>query len=138
MIRNWKYILLGFYFGFVLIKSEAVSWFRIVEMFHFQSFHLFGVIGSAVVTGIISVFIIKGVHLTTIKDEPIDLKPKPFLLKANLFGGIIFGLGWAIVGACTVPLFIHFGAGTFIIIVPIISATFGTLVYGLLKEKLPH
>lgn len=138
MMKNLKYILLGFYFGFVLIKSEAVSWFRIVEMFHFQSFHLFGVIGSAVVTGIISVFLIKRLYLTTVKDEPIDLKPKPFLFKANLFGGIIFGLGWAIVGACTAPLFIHFGAGNFIIIIPIISATLGALVYGLLKEKLPH
>lgn len=138
MMKNLKYILLGFYFGFVLIKSEAVSWFRIVEMFHFQSFHLFGVIGSAVVTGIISVFLIKRLYLTTVKDEPIDLKPKPFLFKANLFGGIIFGLGWAIVGACTAPLFVHFGAGNSIIIVPIISATLGALVYGLLKEKLPH
>lgn len=138
MIKHLKYILLGFYFGFVLIKSEAVSWYRIVEMFRFQSFHLYGVIGSAVITGIISVLIIKGVHLTTVKDEPIDLKPKPFLPKANFFGGIIFGLGWAIVGACTAPLFIHFGAGNYIIVIPIITAILGTLVYGFLKEKLPH
>ena len=129
---------MGFYFGVVLIKSEAISWYRIVEMFHFQSFHLFGVIGSAVVTGIISVLIIKGVHLTTIKDEPIDLEPKPFLLKANLFGGIFFGLGWALVGACTAPLFVQLGAGNYIIIIPILAAFLGTLVYGIVKDKLPH
>jgi uncharacterized membrane protein YedE/YeeE len=137
-MKNIKYILLGFYFGVVLIKSEAISWYRIVEMFHFQSFHLFGVIGSAVVTGIISVLIIKGVHLTTIKDEPIDLKPKPFLPKANLFGGIFFGLGWALVGACTAPLFVQLGAGNYIIIIPILAAFLGTLVYGIVKDKLPH
>lgn len=137
-MKNLKYILLGFYFGIVLIKSEAVSWYRIVEMFRFESFHLYGVIGSAVFTGLVSVLIIKGVHLTTIKDEPIDLKPKPFLLKANLFGGTIFGLGWSIVGACTAPLFIHFGTGNFIIVVAIVFSILGTLVYGILKDKLPH
>ncbi|MCC7331560.1 MAG: YeeE/YedE family protein [Flavobacteriales bacterium] len=129
---------MGFYFGFVLIKSEAISWYRIVEMFHFQSFHLFGVIGSAVITGIVSVLIIKSVHLTTIKDEPIDLKPKPLLIRANFFGGLLFGLGWSLVGACTAPLFIHLGAGNLSILLVLIFVYIGTITYGAIKNKLPH
>jgi len=138
MIKTLKYILLGFYFGFVLIKSEAVSWYRIVEMFHFQSFHLFGVIGSAVVTGIVSIFLIKRLYLTTLDDEVVDLTPKPIRFKANFFGGILFGLGWSLVGACTAPLFIHFGAGSYIIIVALAAAILGTFIYGTIKHKLPH
>ncbi|MBW7846281.1 MAG: YeeE/YedE family protein [Bacteroidia bacterium] len=138
MKKNLKYILLGFYFGFILIKFEAVSWYRIVELFHFQSFHLFGVIGSAALTGIISVLIIKSIHLTTIKDEPIDLKTKPLLIKANFFGGVLFGLGWSLVGACTAPLFIHLGSGNLSVLFVLLFVFVGTLVYGSIKNHLPH
>lgn len=138
MIKYIKFILFGFYFSFVLIKSEAVSWFRIVEMFHFQSFHLFGVIGSAVVTGIISVQLIKRLKLKTLTQEEVNLKEKNLMPKANFFGGILFGLGWSLVGACTAPLFIHFGAGSYVIIIVIAAAILGTFVYGTIKHKLPH
>ncbi|MDF1676918.1 MAG: YeeE/YedE thiosulfate transporter family protein [Vicingaceae bacterium] len=131
-MKQLFYIISGIYFGFILIKSEAVSWFRILEMFHFQSFHMFGVIISAILTGIISVLIIKK------KFPKIDLTPKPLLLKANFFGGILFGVGWSIVGACTAPLFIHLGSGNFIILIPLLFALLGTYLYGILKNKLPH
>ncbi|MCO6501166.1 MAG: YeeE/YedE family protein [Vicingus serpentipes] len=137
-MKQLKFILFGSFFGFVLIKSEAVSWYRIVEMFHFQSFHMFGVIGSAVAVGAISVLIIKQLNTTTFKNKPINLDKKPLMVTSNLLGGIIFGLGWSIVGACPAPLFIHFGAGNYIILIPIIFALIGTFVYGSIKDKLPH
>lgn len=137
-MKNLKFVILGFYFGFILIKSEAVSWYRIVEMFHFQSFHMFGVIASAILVGIISVIIIKKLNLKSFNNSSIDTLRKPLQFKANLFGGIIFGLGWSIIGACTAPLFVHLGAGNFVMIIPIIFAVLGTLSYGLLKQKLPH
>ena len=137
-MKQLKFILFGCFFGFILIKSEAVSWYRIVEMFHFQSFHMFGVIGSAVAVGAISVLIIKQLNKTTFKDAPINVDKKPLMFKSNLFGGIIFGLGWSIVGACPAPLFIHFGSGNYIIMVPIIFALIGTFVYGSIKDKIPH
>jgi len=137
-MKQLKFILFGCFFGFILIKSEAVSWYRIVEMFHFQSFHMFGVIGSAVAVGALSVLLIKKLNKTTFKENPINVDKKPLMVKSNLLGGIIFGLGWSIVGACPAPLFIHFGAGNYIILVPIIFALIGTFVYGSIKDKLPH
>lgn len=133
-----KFVVAGFYFGFILIKSEAISWYRIVEMFHFQSFPMFGIIGSAVGAGAISVLVIKKLNQSVFKTQPIDLTKKPFQLKAHLLGGLIFGLGWSLVGACPGPLFVHLGAGNTIILIPVLFAVLGTYFYGRFKDSLPH
>jgi uncharacterized protein len=134
---NFKYAAMGMVFGIILIKSEVVSWFRIQEMFRLESFHMYGVIGSAVVTGIISVWLIKRFEVKTIYGEPILLPTKKFN-KGQIFGGLIFGLGWAITGACPGPLFAQIGTGLTIVLVTLLSAIAGTWVYGLIREKLPH
>jgi uncharacterized protein len=134
---NFKYAAMGMVFGIILIKSEVVSWFRIQEMFRLESFHMYGVIGSAVVTGIISVWLIKRFKVKTIYGEPILLPTKKFN-KGQIFGGLIFGLGWAITGACPGPLFAQIGTGLTIVLVTLFSAIAGTWVYGLIREKLPH
>ena len=132
-----KYLLMGLFFGIILVKSEVISWYRIQEMFRLQSFHMFGVIGSAVITGIISVWIIKKFNIKTIRSEKIEFPTKKFN-KGQIYGGLIFGFGWAITGACPGPLFAQIGSGFSVIIVTLLSAIAGTWVYGLLKEKLPH
>ena len=132
-----KYLIMGLLFGIILVKSEVISWYRIQEMFRLQSFHMFGVIGSAVVTGIISVQLIKRFNIKTIKGEPIELPQKKFS-KGQIYGGLIFGFGWAITGACPGPLFAQIGTGFGVVVVTLFSAIAGTWVYGLLKEKLPH
>ena len=137
MWSNLQYLVFGMLFGIVLIKSEVVSWFRIQEMFRLQSFHMFGVIGSAVVVGAISVFIIKKFNIKTIRGEEIILPKKDFN-KGQIYGGLIFGFGWAMTGACPGPLYAQFGYGASVIIVSILMAMLGTWVYGLLREKLPH
>jgi len=134
---NVKYLLAGLIFGILLVKAEVISWFRIQEMFRLQSFHMYGVIGAAIVTGIISVWIIKKFKIKTIHGEPIVLLPKKFN-KGQVYGGLIFGLGWAITGACPGPLFAQIGAGAPVIIVTLLSAVAGTWLYGLVREKLPH
>ena len=133
-----KFVIAEFYFGFILIKPEPISWYRIVEMFHFQSFHMFGIIGSAVGVGTISVLVIKKLNQSVFKTQPIDLTKKPFQLKAHLLGGLIFGLGWSLVGACPGPLFVHLGAGNTIILIPVLFAILGTYFYGRFKDSLPH
>lgn len=132
-----KYLIMGIFFGIILVKSEVISWFRIQEMFRLQSFHMFGVIGSAVVTGMISVWMIKKFNIKTIDGEKIELPAKKFN-KGQIYGGLIFGFGWAITGACPGPLFAQIGAGFSVIIVTLLSAIAGTWFYGLLREKLPH
>jgi uncharacterized membrane protein YedE/YeeE len=134
---NFKYAAMGMIFGIILVKSEVVSWFRIQEMFRLESFHMYGVIGSAVVTGIISVWLIKRFKVKTIYGEPILLPNKKFN-KGQIIGGLIFGLGWAITGACPGPLFAQIGTGLVIVLVTLLSAIAGTWVYGLLRDKLPH
>ncbi len=134
---NLKYLFAGVLFGIILVKSEVISWFRIQEMFHLQSFHMYGVIGSAVVTGIISVFIIKKLNIKTIYGEKIELPAKKFN-KGQIYGGLLFGFGWALTGACPGPMFAQIGTGALVIIVSLLSAIAGTWVYGLLREKLPH
>jgi uncharacterized membrane protein YedE/YeeE len=134
---NFKYAAMGMFFGIILIKSEVVSWFRIQEMFRLESFHMYGFIGSAVVTGIISVWLIKRFKVKTIYGEPILLPTKKFN-KGQIFGGLIFGLGWAITGACPGPLFAQIGTGLTIVFVTLFSAIAGTWVYGLIRERLPH
>jgi len=135
--HNLKYLFFGLLFGIVLIKSEVVSWYRIQEMFRLQSFHMFGVIGSAVVVGAISVFIIKKFKIKTINGEEILLPNKTFN-KGQIYGGLMFGFGWAMTGACPGPLFAQLGYGAAAISVTILMAIAGTWVYGKLREKLPH
>ncbi len=135
--HNLKYLLAGLLFGIILVKSEVISWFRIQEMFRLQSFHMFGVIGSAVVVGIISVWLIKKYKAKTIHGEPIEFVNKKFN-KGNIYGGLLFGFGWAITGACPGPLFAQIGTGATVIIVTLLSAIAGTWVYGLIRKHLPH
>ncbi len=133
-----KYLMIGIVFGITLTKAEIISWFRIYEMFKFQSFHMYGVIGSAIVFGIIFVQIIKRFKLNAIDGQPIVFNPKQMSIPRYLIGGIIFGLGWAMTGACPGPLFILMGNGVGVIIVVIAAALLGTYTYGLIKDKLPH
>ncbi len=134
-----KYLLIGTGFGFVLVKSEVVSWFRIQEMFRFDSIHMYGIIGLAVVVGIISVQMIKRYHIKDARGNPISIPPKDSSqVTRYLVGGSIFGLGWALLGACPGPMFALFGSGLTVMIVPIATAVFGTYVYGVLRPKLPH
>ncbi|OJX32224.1 MAG: transporter [Chryseobacterium sp. 36-9] len=135
--HNLKYLLLGILFGIVFVKAEIISWFRIQEMFRLQSFHMYGVIGSAVFTGMISVWLIKKFNIKTLDGEPITIAPKKFN-KGQIYGGLIFGFGWAITGACPGPLFAQIGTGAFAVIITLISAIFGTWVYGYFRDKLPH
>jgi uncharacterized protein len=134
---NIKYFITGILFGILLVKSEVISWFRIQEMFRLESFHMYGVIGSAVITGIVSILIIKKFNIKTIYGEKINLYPKKFN-KGQIYGGLIFGLGWALTGACPGPLFALIGSGAFVVIIILLSAIAGTAVYGLLRERLPH
>ena len=134
---NVKYLVAGILFGIILIKGEVVSWFRIQEMFRLQSFFMYGVIGSAIVVGIISIQLIKKFNIKTIDGEKIELHPKPFS-KGQVYGGLLFGFGWAMTGACPGPLFALIGSGATVIIVALISAIAGTWLYGYLQNKLPH
>ena len=133
-----KYLLVGFFFGIVLTKAEAVSWYRIYEMFKFQSFHMYGIIGSTVVLGILIVQAIKRFNILSFYGEPIVFLPKAKSVSRYLFGGFIFGLGWALAGACPGPMFTLVGAGFSPILVVILGSVLGTFLYGLIKEKLPH
>jgi len=135
--HNLKYLVVGILFGIVFVKAEIVSWFRIQEMFRFQSFHMYGIIGSAIVVGMFSVWLIKTLKIKTIYGEPIHISEKKFN-KGQIFGGLIFGLGWAVTGACPGPLFAQIGTGATVIGITLLSAIAGTWVYGLLREKLPH
>jgi uncharacterized protein len=137
LIPNIKYMIVGVVFGIVFVKAEIISWFRIQEMFRFQSFHMYGVIGTAVLVGMLSIFLIKKLSVKTISGEKIEIEPKEFT-KGNIFGGLLFGCGWALTGACPGPLFALMGSGYGVIFISFISALFGTWVYGFFKEKLPH
>ncbi len=137
VMNNLKYLLIGIAFGIVAVKSEIISWFRIQEMFRFQSFHMYGVIGTAVMVGVISVFLIKKFNIKTIDNEAITFEPKVFS-KGNIYGGLLFGFGWALTGACPGPLYAQIGSGFGIVIVTTLSALLGTWTYGLLQKRLPH
>lgn len=134
---NFKYAAVGLLFGVIFIKAEIISWFRIQEMFRFQSFHMFGIIGSAVVVGLISVFLIRKFNIKTIYGEEVEIHPKAFN-KGNVYGGLMFGIGWAITGACPGPLFAQIGSGSTVVIITLLSAILGTWTYGKFREKLPH
>jgi uncharacterized membrane protein YedE/YeeE len=134
---NLKYLIIGLLFGIIFVKAEIISWFRIQEMFRLQSFHMFGVIGSAVVVGMLSVWVIRRFNIKTAQGETVVIPKKEFN-KGNIYGGLIFGLGWAITGACPGPLFAQIGYGATAIIVTLLSAVAGTWVYGYFRDKLPH
>ncbi len=134
---KFSYFILGILFGFIFVKAEIISWFRIQEMFRFDSFHMYGVIGSAVIVGTISVQIIKRLKLKALNGETISIAPKIFN-KGKIYGSLLFGVGWAITGACPGPLFAQIGAGYLAVGVTLLSALAGTWVYGYIRHKLPH
>ncbi len=132
------YLLIGVAFGIVMTKSEAVSWFRIYEMFRFESFHMYGIIGTAVVVGAVGIAFAKRLGWKTFDGEEWQLSPKDFTVPRYLFGGSLFGLGWAMTGACPGPMFTLLGQGVWAIGVVILASVLGTYVYGLLRPRLPH
>ncbi|HEX8041595.1 MAG TPA: DUF6691 family protein [Chryseosolibacter sp.] len=134
---NLKYMAVGVLFGIIFVKAEIISWYRIQEMFRLQSFHMYGVIGSAVAVGMFSVWAIKRFNIKTIYGEPIEFHPKKFN-KGNVYGGLLFGFGWALTGACPGPLFAQVGSGALVIVITLLSAIAGTWVYGYFRERLPH
>lgn len=134
---NFKYAAVGLVFGIAFVKAEIISWFRIQEMFRLQSFHMYGVIGTGVVLGVISVWLIKRFKIRTIHGETIEFHDKTFN-RGQIYGGIVFGLGWAMTGACPGPLFAQVGTGAFAVFSIIVSAVAGTWVYGYFRDKLPH
>lgn len=138
MMRYFIYFAIGLLFGVVMFKSEAASWFRIYEMFQFQSFHMYGIIGSTVLIGILGVQLIKKKSLKDFWGERIKFIPKDKSFSRYMYGGIIFGLGWALAGACPGPIFTLVGAGFYPILIVFIGALLGTFVYGLMRDKLPH
>lgn len=137
-MRMSRYILIGILLGLTLYKSEAVSWFRIYEMFKFQSFHMYGIIGSAVLAGILIVQIIKRRHVRNVEGQEIVIRDKTMSIPRYLAGGFIFGLGWALAGACPAPMFILLGSGYTVFVVYLVAAMTGTYIYGVLRKKLPH
>ena len=133
------YLILGIFFGIVLVKSEAVSWFRIQEMFRFQSFHMYGIIGTAVAVAAVSLLLIRKLDIKSISGESVTIQRREYEGgKSQIFGGIIFGAGWALLGACPGPLYALIGTGTAVLIVALLSATTGAWFYGLLRPRLPH
>ena len=137
-MKYLNFLSVGILFGIIMSKAEIISWYRIYEMFRFEAFHMYGIIGSAVVLGIIMVQLFKRTFTKSISGEQIEFSPKKMSIPRYLFGGIIFGLGWAMVGSCPGPMFVLLGMGFYPIIVVIIGAMGGTFLYGLFKEKLPH
>ena len=133
-----KFLIVGFIFGIVLTKSEAVSWYRIYEMFQFQSFHMYGIISVAIATGMIGIQIIKKYQLKAIDGALIVIKDKEKGSARYWIGGMFFGLGWGLVGSCPGPIFILLGAGILPVILVLIGALVGAVLYGVLKDKLPH
>lgn len=134
---NLKYLVFGIVFGIMLVKSEVMSWYRIQEMFRLHSFHMYGVIGTAVVVGALSVWIIKKFRIRTMQNEPVIFHDKKFHW-GNVIGGLLFGFGWALTGACPGPLYAQIGSGFLVVTITLLSAIAGTWLYGLLRDKLPH
>ncbi|QFG53355.1 DUF6691 family protein [Chryseobacterium sp.] len=135
--HNLKYLLVGIFFGIVFIKAEVISWFRIQEMFRLQSFHMYGIIGSAILVAMASIFLIKKFRVKTVYGEEIIFHDKKFN-KGQIYGGLIFGFGWALTGACPGPLFAQIGTGATAVAVTLLSAIAGTWIYGYFRDKLPH
>jgi uncharacterized membrane protein YedE/YeeE len=137
-MRLLRYLVLGILFGVIMTKSEAVSWYRIQEMFRFDSFHMYGIIGTAVVLGALGILLLKNLNVKSVDGNDLKLTPKKMEIPRLLLGGTFFGLGWALTGACPGPLYTLFGYGVYVVVIIIISAILGAFVYGLLKNKLPH
>lgn len=133
-----RFLILGIVFGIVMVKSEAISWFRIQEMFRFQAFHMYGIIGTAVALGVIGVALIKKFKIRDFNGNPIVFFPKEKTITRYLLGGTIFGLGWALTGACPGPIVVNIGYGFFAMVIVFLFAVIGTFLYGYLKNKLPH
>ena len=133
-----KYLVLGTIFGIILSKGEVISWYRIYEMFRFQSFHMYGVLGSAVILGVIITQTIRRTNLKSIYGDPIKIESKERSVMRYILGGFLFGLGWALTGACPGPLFILVGNGVSVFVVSIAAAILGTYTYGRIKHRLPH
>lgn len=134
---NLKYLVLGILFGILLVKAQVISWYRIQEMFRLQSFHMYGIIGTAVLVGMLSVWMIKRFRIKTLQKETVVFHDKKFHW-GNVIGGLLFGFGWAITGACPGPLFAQIGSGFLVVSITLLSAIAGTWVYGLLRDRLPH
>ena len=137
LFQNLKFLFVGILFGILLIKAEVVSWYRIQEMFRFQSFHMYGVIGSAVIVGALSVWLLKKFNMKSVAGEAIEIPQRKFH-KGTVIGGLLFGFGWALTGACPGPLFALIGNGSSVIIISLLSAIAGTWVYGAIRSRLPH
>jgi len=137
-MKNIKFFLVGILFGIVMSKAEIISWYRIYEMFKFQSFHMYGIIGSAVAIGIVCMYLFRKKVVKTFEGNEIHIQPKKKGLYRNLLGGILFGLGWALAGACPGPMFVLVGKGVISILVVIFGATLGAFFYGLFKDEIPH
>ena len=137
-MRQFSFYIVGILFGIIMTKSEAISWYRIHEMFRFESFHMYGIIGVAVILGAIVIGIMKRFNIKTLRDTFVTYKPMPFNIKRHLIAGSIFGLGWALMGACPGPMFVMLGHGFSIFLLVIASATLGTFTYGVIKDYLPH
>ena len=133
-----KFLFIGILFGIVMSKAEIISWYRIYEMFKFQSFHMYGIIGSAVMLGMASMFFFRKKMVKTFEGQDIHISPKKSGLYRNLLGGTLFGFGWALAGACPGPMFVLIGKGVIPILVVIFGATLGAFLYGLFKSRLPH
>lgn len=139
MTRYFPYLLSGFIFGFILIKAEAASWYRIQEMFHFQSFHMYGILFSAIATGLASIQVVKRLGRKTALDgQAIDIPEKAPGTKSYIYGGLIFGFGWGLIGLCPGPIFALVGTGSLGAMVVLVGALHGTWLYGALKQHLPH
>lgn len=136
-MNNFRVLLIGTFFGIVLIKSEVVSWFRIQKMFRFEEAHMYLIICSAIAVGVISVFLIKKLQLQTVSGEKIQIKTKE-LQKGTIIGGILFGLGWAITGACPGPIYAQIGSGEVLALLTFVGAILGAYLYAYLRPRLPH
>ena len=137
-MKNISFLAVGVLFGIVMTKSEAISWYRIHEMFRFESFHMYGIMGTAVVLGAIFMWIMKRGGIRTLRGNTVSYNPMKFSLKRHLLAGSIFGLGWALIGACPGPLYVLIGNGYLFVFIMLLSAILGTFVYGLVRSKLPH
>ena len=137
-MKLFKFLLVGIFFGIVLVKSEAVSWYRIYEMFRFQSFHMYGIIGTAIVTGVLFLQLSKRFKWQSLMGETIRVPKKEKGFIRYIVGGLMFGLGWGLIGVCPGPIYILIGAGYMSLIIVLLAAVLGTFTYGILKDKLPH
>jgi len=136
-MKNLIYIILGIFFGIILTESEVISWFRIHKMFLFQEAHMYLIIGSAILVGMVSIFILKNLKLKSLSREELNFQGKPYT-KGIIYGGFIFGIGWAITGACPGPIFAQIGVGAYPAIFTLIGAVAGALIYASVRDKLPH